>query len=343
MSIDVHAHAHAPTAERLAQDMPGYQAHLAGLARRYRDPRTATHMRGIERVWAHRLSDLPTRLADMDRAGVAAQLVSVNPGQYHHWADPVEAEALVVATNEDLAQLISRRPDRLAALGHVSLQHPELAAGQLDGLMRRPGFVGTQISSHAAGMDLSDRRLDDFWQVAEQHEAVVFLHPLGCPELTDRLAPSYLNNIIGQPVETTIALSHLIFTGVLDRHPRLRICAAHGGGYLPTCPGRSEHAYRVRPDSHSMAHPPSWYLRRMWFDTVIHSPAGARALIDSVGADRLVVGTDYPFDMGVDEPERFLAEVQGLDDADREAIRTDNARRLLGSRSSLLTSTAPDN
>ncbi|MEU4227563.1 amidohydrolase family protein [Nonomuraea sp. NPDC026600] len=328
--IDVHAHMGVPAAEALAAAAPGYAAHQAAVRARYQNPATAAHTRSIAAEQDRLLTDLGARIARMDETGVAVQLVSINPGQYHYWADPETADAIVREINESLAATVAASPDRLLALGTVALQHPGPAAAQLRHAVRELGMVGVQISTNAGGRDLSAPELAELWTAAEECDAMVFLHPLGCPELTGRLAPAYLNNIVGQPLETTIALAHLIFTGVLDRHPGLRVCAAHGGGYLPHYLGRGEHAYAVRPDSRTMAHPPSHYLRRIWFDSVVHSPAVARDLIDVVGSDRLVTGTDYPFDMGEDRPAELVEAIPALSDAERAAIRTGNARALLG-------------
>jgi len=326
--IDVHAHASAPTAAALAPGMIGFAEHVAATSARYRDPLTAAHADKIGPRWDTLLADVDARLDHMDSTGIETQVVSVNPGQYHHWAEPDDAAILSRAVNDDLGTLVAAAPDRFLALGSVALQHPDLAAQQVHDALDRSGFVGVQISTRAGHLDLSDRALDTFWTAAEQRGAVVFVHPLGCQELVDRLSTSYLNNVVGQPVETTIALSHLIFGGVLDRHPRLRLVAAHGGGYLPTWLGRSEHAYRVRPDSRTMEHPPGHYLRRMWFDLVVHSPHVLRALIDTVGIDRVVVGTDYPFDMGVDDPAGLLDSL-GLPDQERTMLGERNAVDLL--------------
>jgi aminocarboxymuconate-semialdehyde decarboxylase len=152
---------------------------------------------------------------------------------------------------------------------------------------------------------------------------------MGC-SLGERLAPSYLSNSVGQPVETAVALSHLIFGGVLDRHAGLKICAAHGGGYLPTYAGRAEHAYQERPDARTMAHPPSEYLSRIWFDCLVYSPQALKALIDQVGVSQVVVGTDYPFDMGYYDIHSLIARVTGLSGADRAALLGGTAAKLLG-------------
>src|SRR5262249_54872702 len=159
---------------------------------------------------------------------------------------------------------------------------------------------------------------EPFWKRAEELRAFVFIHPLGC-SLGARLAPWYLSNLIGQPIETTVALSHLIFGGVLDRYPRLAVCAAHGGGYLPFYVGRSDQGHAVRPEGRTMQHPPSAYLPRLWFDSLVYTPDGLRHLIEQVGASQVVVGSDYPFDMGMDDPLAVVAAVSGLSDDERDA------------------------
>src|SRR5262249_34615881 len=172
-----------------------------------------------------------------------------------------------------------------------------------------------------------DRRHDPFWSRAEALGAVVFVHPLGCT-LGERTRPYYLSNIVGQPIETTLALSHLIFGGTLDRHPRLKLCAAHGGGYLPSYIGRSDHGHAVRPESRTMQKAPSDYLKQIWFDSLVYTPNGLEHLVREVGASQVVIGTDYPFDMGTPDPLALIAAAQ-LSEADRERIRGLNALALL--------------
>ena len=234
----------------------------------------------------------------MDAMGVDIQAVSVSPTQYYYWAERDLAQAIARAANECLAELCAAHPDRFVGLATVTLQHPDLAAEQLTDAVRRLGLRGCQISTQIDGVELADRRHDVFWTRAEALGAVVFVHPLGCT-LGERVTPYYLSNIVGQPIETTLALSHLIFGGTLDRHPGLKLCAAHGGGYLPSYIGRSDHGYAVRPESRTMAHAPSTYLKRIWFDSLVYTPQALEHLVREVGASQVVIGTDYPFDMGV--------------------------------------------
>ncbi len=158
----------------------------------------------------------------------------------------------------------------------------------------------------------------------------MFLHPFGC-SLDERLDRFYLSNTVGQPVENAVAISHLIFGGVLDRHPELRILAAHGGGYLPTAIGRSDRAWAVRPEARGCEHPPSTYLSKLWFDTVVHDERALRALVEVAGADRVVLGSDFPFDMGLDDPVAFVRGA-GLEDSVVERVLAGNAEDLVSAR-----------
>lgn len=197
---------------------------------------------------------------------------------------------------------------------------------QLEQLIRHRGFKGVQVSSLIQGKDIADSSFDPFWETADRLGAVVFVHPWGTT-LGARLAQYYLMNTVGQPLETTIVLSKLIFSGTLERHPRLRIIAAHGGGYLPLYAGRSDHAHAVRPEAAACGCRPSDQLRRLWFDSVVHDPLQLRQLIERVGADRVVIGTDYPFDMGHYDPASLVA---GLPSEHQQMVLGGNAASLLG-------------
>jgi aminocarboxymuconate-semialdehyde decarboxylase len=196
--------------------------------------------------------------------------------------------------------------------------------------MAKPGIYGAQISASAGGLEFSDPAFEPFWSAAEQTGALLFVHPLGCWEMADRLRPAYLGNIVGQPLATTVGLSHLIFGGVLDRHPDLRLLLAHGGGFLPFYIGRSDHAFESRPDSRSMERRPSEYLPMLWVDSIVFRSDAISHLIDVVGPDRVLMGTDYPFDMGPDQPLALLDEHLGLTQDQRSAIAGANALHLLG-------------
>lgn len=322
--VDVHAHAVVPAAESLAAGHPGHAQQQRRDARWFGEAATAVNRQQLSRL-APLLTDVGRRFEAMDRARVDVQLVAPMPFSYP-WADEELAARLFSATNEGMADLAGAHPDRLVGVGTVALHHPELAVRQLEACVGELGLRGIQIGTMAGEWGLDHLALADFWARAEQLGALVIVHPWGCT-LGDRLADYYLANTVGNPVETTVALSRLIFSGLLDRHPGLDICLVHGGGYLPTYIGRSDHAWQVRPDAHTCELPPSAYLHRLWFDSLVYSPAGLRSLVDAVGADRVLLGSDYPFDMGVPDPVDRL-EAAGLDAATVAAIAGGNAARL---------------
>lgn len=327
-TVDMHGHAMTPAVEALVARCPQKLAE-ADLRLRTQGAASVEHNnRVMLPKAAGGLNDPSIRLADMDRMGVDVQLVSPLPTQYYYWADEPLAEQIVRLQNEHIAALCAQRPERLVGLGTLALQHPQLAVEQLDTAVRRLGLRGFELSTAVNERELSHASLEPVWAKAVELGCVVFIHPMGC-SLGDRLAPCYLSNIVGQPAETAVALSHLIFGGVLDRHAGLKICAAHGGGYLPTYIGRSDHAFHCRPDSHSMKDPPSEYLKRIWFDSLVYSPAALRHLIDQVGASQVVVGTDYPFDMGHYDVHALIAATPGLSPLERAAILGGTALGLL--------------
>jgi aminocarboxymuconate-semialdehyde decarboxylase len=327
-TVDMHAHIITPLVEKLVAECPQRKVELE-----MRVPTTGA--RSVEHnnkvMMPHAmpaLTSLPVRIDDMDQMGVDIQVISPLPTQYYYWAEPDLAEQIVALQNEHIAATCAQHPGRLVGLGTLSLQHPQLAVAQLDIAVRRLGLRGFELSTTVNDLDLSHPSLDPVWAKAQELGCVAFIHPQGC-SLGERLAPAYLSNSVGQPVETAVALSHLIFGGVLDRFPSLKVCAAHGGGYLPMHIGRSDHAYSTRPDAHTMRQVPSSYLRRIWFDSLVYSSAALRRLIDQVGVSQVVVGTDYPFDMGHYDVHALVGGTPGLDAAELDAVLGGNAARLL--------------
>ncbi|MBA2950163.1 amidohydrolase family protein [Streptomyces himalayensis] len=330
-TIDVHAHLLLPEIEETVAGQPGL-AEARNLDARRNGPAALAVNGPMVGARVPKLTDVAVRLAAMDAAGVDVQLVSPSPGHYHYWAAPQLAERVCRLANQGTAAHCAKAPDRLHGLGLVPLQHPDLAVGLLDHALDQ-GLRGVEISSHAQGpggtrdVELSDPRLAPFWARAEETGALVFLHPFGCT-LDERLDQWYLSNTVGQPTENAVALSHLIFSGVLDRHPGLKLIAAHGGGYLPTHIGRSDHAWRARPDARDCAREPSTYLKQLYFDSLVHDPHVLRELLRAAGPQRVLLGSDFPFDMSTDDPLGALR-AAGLPDADFHAVRGANAAALL--------------
>ncbi|MEV8296353.1 amidohydrolase family protein [Streptomyces rochei] len=325
-TVDVHAHVLLPDVESLVAGLPGH-AEAKEVDARRNGPAALAVNGPMVRARVPRMTDVALRLASMDAQGVDVQLVSPSPSHYHYWADEATAEKVYRQANEATAAHCAQAPDRLRGLGLVPLQHPDHMVRALDHALEQ-GLDGVEISSHAPGRELSDPAYEPFWSRAAERGAILFLHPFGCT-LDERLDRWYLSNTVGQPTENAVALSHLIFSGVLDRHPGLKIVAAHGGGYLPTHIGRSDHAWSARSDAGAgCAHPPSSYLRRLYFDSLVHDPHVLRELVRVAGADRVLLGSDFPFDMGTEDPVAALRAAR-LPDADFHAVRGGNAAALL--------------
>jgi aminocarboxymuconate-semialdehyde decarboxylase len=322
--VDIHGHAIIPEAMALAGPEPAAQAARAAEAAILGPATQAVQEAMIDRI-GPLLVDVDARLEALDGAGIDVQVVSPSPVHYCPWAEPELAERIARTVNEGIVAHCAQRPERLAGLGYAPLQAAQAA---LEDAMRL-GLHGVEISTFSPGLELSSPDLEGFWARAEELAALVFIHPWGCT-LDERLSGNYLTNLVGQPVEHTVALSHVIMSGLLDRHPGLRIIAAHGGGYLPFHPARMDHGWRVRPELKTPEELPSSYLRRIWFDTVVYEPGLLTALVERVGEDRVLLGTDFPFDMGVENPVALLNAAPRLDADARAAIRGDTALELLG-------------
>lgn len=326
--IDVHAHLLLPSVQAEVQHRaPELVAEAAALEVIRNGSESLAVSGAMIGARIPQLTDVSARLASMDAQGVDVQWVSASPNHFYPWAPEGLAVWTAMEANRLVAAHVAQAPDRLVGLGLVPLQHPERVVEYLDDAVLGRGLAGVEISSFAGDVELSDARLEPFWARAAELGAVIFLHPFGC-SLDERLDRFYLSNTVGQPTENAVALSHLIFAGVLDRHPDLKIVAAHGGGYLPFAIGRSDRAWSVRPEAQRCAHAPSSYLKKIWFDTVVHDPAALRHLVDVAGPSRVVLGSDYPFDMGLDDPVAFVRGA-GLSVDVTESILGGNAATLL--------------
>jgi len=323
--VDVHAHV-APQGllDRFAGgERPGFSAERladgrvkVGLAGKPPGPPLAAGM-----------VDLAVRLADMDAMGVAAQLVS--PWVALSPTSMAEGDALWLAdaVNAEVAAFVAACPERLRGLGTVALGVPERAVAGLERAMALPGIVGVEIPT-LGDTALDDAALASFWAAAEALGALVMPHPQLAP-MDGPFGRYYLNNLIHNPLETTVASAHLVFGGVMERHPRLKVMLVHGGGFLPYNLGRLARGRRVRPETAvAMAGSVEASFARFRFDTVTHSPAALRFLVDEAGGDRVLLGTDYPFDMADPDPLATVA-AAGLDEPARAAILSGNARSLL--------------
>jgi len=280
------------------------------------------------------MTDTATRIAAMDAQGIDVEALSINP--YWYRAERDAAAELIRIQNETLVEFCAANPERFVAFATAALQFPDLAAEQVDHAVKTLGFRGVGVAGSVAGEELANPRFHPFWAKCEELGVLVFLHPLGTRELepSGRLSGSgLLTNTIGNPLETTIALSHLIFEGTLDRFPGLRVCAAHGGGFLPSYANRSDAVCRTFPDRVGPLpkEPPTAYLRggQLYFDTIVFTPEALRHLIAETGSGQIMIGTDYPFPWTSTEVDLVLS-TPGLSDDERIAILGGTAARLLG-------------
>lgn len=324
--VDVHAHVLSPEIRDAAREYGRFWAEpFFAYSSDESNAINAAHFGEIE----PKLTEPRQRLRDMDEMGVAIQALSVLPPQYYYWADPGMGEELAQRLNDFVSGFVSTDTQRFVGFATVPLQDVERACRELRRAVTRLGFRGVEVGTNVNGIDLDDRRFDPFFQTCAELGIVVLLHPLGFTH-AQRLREHYLTNVIGQPLETTIALSRLILGGVLERHLGLRVCAVHGGGYLPFYFSRLDHAFDVRAEvGRGLQAKPSEYLRRVYVDCLVYDSSHLDVLVGVQGADHVVIGTDYPADMGFYRP---VEQVRGtsLTPAEQDRILSTNARSLLG-------------
>jgi aminocarboxymuconate-semialdehyde decarboxylase len=280
---------------------------------------------------APKLTGVDVRLKDMDRMGIDIQAVCPAPYHFFYFTEADYGAQLARDVNEGIARLVADTPDRFVGLGTVPLQDGQLAVRELDHAVKNLGLRGVEICTNVNGKNLTDPSLglEPFFARCSELGVVLFLHPLGYTQ-ADRLTHHYFNNVIGNPLDSTVAVSHLIFDGVMARHPKLKVLVAHGGGFIAHYWARMDHAWRARPDCRTVIkRPPSTYLEKFYFDTITFDPEMLKRLIDRFGADHVVLGTDYPYDMGEEDPLGLVAQVKRLPKAERDLIIGGNAARLL--------------
>jgi len=327
LTLDMHAHVMVPRAGEIAAP------HLKAAT----DPLVQLSTPETQKLMAKQHADIqegirPTglRFKTMDDMGVDMQLLSPGPPQIYYTIPLDAAVQSTRALNDGIAEYVSKHPDRLVALGGVPMPDGNEAAKELERCMKELKFKGVEILTNVAGKELSDPAFAPFWKKAEELDALVMIHPNGFTH-PQRLNRFYFSNVIGNPLDTTVALHYLIFDGVFERHPKLRVLAVHGGGYLGAYHGRIDHAWGARSDSHgSLPKPPSHYLKKnVYFDTVVFSEIQLEMLVKTYGADRVVLGTDYPFDMADFDPIEHVVST-GFDAATTAAICGGNAKKMLG-------------
>lgn len=327
LTVDIHCHIATPECQPLVRDIftPDKEPFT-----RFSTPETQEINQRMFASVAPKLTFPAEHLKDMDAMGIDIQVISPSPTQYYYWTDGELGVQLAQLQNNRVAEIVQAHPTRFAGMGTVPLQDIDRAIQEIERCTRELGLRAVEVSSNINGVDYDDPRFAPFFTKAEELGVLLFMHPIG---FTDgaRLREYYLTNTIGQPLESTVAVSRMIFGGVFERHPQLKFCVAHGGGYLPYYAGRMDHAYTVRPEcQRAISRPPSAYLRQLYYDSVIYTGTTLAALIATVGSDRVMLGTDYPFDMGESDPVSLIAQTRGLTRADKERVWGGNAAQLLG-------------
>src|SRR5713226_4125778 len=275
-----------------------------------------------------RMSDIGERIAKMDAMGVDVQVLSASlVHQGLEWADAQLSLRLARTTNDWIAKAVAAHPTRLIGLGTMPLHVPSLAAAELERCMRELELKGVAISTTAGGLELGDPALRPFWEKAEALGAVVYIHPGGNRDR--RFKRFHLWNSVGQAFEEAMAISSLMYDGVLERFPELKICISHGGGYMPYYMGRIHRNYVEKANTRiNMRKPPIEYLRMLYFDSCVYERPVLQHLVDKVGGDRVLLGSDYP--VGEGKPIEFVRETETLSSAQKEQIVGANAAALLG-------------
>ena len=327
VTIDAHSHIAVPRAAEFIKphlDVSTISlAHFASAETKALNAKQEADIRGC-------MTGYDERFTIMDKMGVDMQLVMPPPPQCYHTVALEYAVPAAQMINDGVAEFVSKHSDRFIPTGTVPMQDGNEAAKELERCMTKLKFKGVEILTNVAGRELSDAAFAPFWKKAEELGALVIIHPNGFTE-GRRLSRFYFNNVIGNPFETTLALHYLIFDGVLERHPRLKVFAMHGGGYLGAYSGRIDHAWGARSDCQAnLPKPPTSYLKQVYVDTVVFTAAQLKALVDLFGVDHVIMGTDYPFDMLEYDPIGHISSVDSFDETTRAALAGGSAKKMLG-------------
>jgi aminocarboxymuconate-semialdehyde decarboxylase len=344
MKIDLHTHI-------LPRDWPDLDAKYGypGFIRldHYR-PCCARMMKGdrVFREITDNTWDPKRRIEDCDRAGVSMQVLSTVPVMFSYWAKPADGLDLSRRLNDHIAEVVREYPKRFAGLGTIPLQDPDLAAAELERCVRELGLRGAQIGTHVDPnphtgwvdtLNLDNASLQPVWSVAEKLDAALFVHPWDMVG-KERMPKYWLPWLVGMPAETSLAICSMIFGGVFERFPKLRVAFAHGGGAFPITAGRIEHGFHVRPDLvaiDSKANPRSYLANgdtpaRFFVDSLVHDPEALRLLIKVFGVKRIALGSDYPFPLGEAEPGKLIESMTDLCKQDKSQLLFETAREFLG-------------
>jgi aminocarboxymuconate-semialdehyde decarboxylase len=324
-AIDLHAHVIVPEILRDAAPEERWRPALRRI-----DTRRVVELDGV-RVGSmvQEFVDLDRIVAAQERAGIDHVVLSPWVPLLFYDVDPEEGLRRCRVQNQGLARMRSERPYRVSVLGAVPLQDPALAAFELEELMSSGSFAGIEVTTSVRGTYLGDPQFEPFWETAERTGALVFVHPTTRGFSDAAFQYYYLHNLVGNPMETTLTAAHMVLSGVMERHPNLKVMLAHGGGAIVALQGRLRHGHEaIAAAGAALSEPADLSIRRFLFDTVTHDPALLRSLVQAVGADRVMLGSDYPFDMADPHPVETVRRA-ALDEDDEAALLYGNAERLL--------------
>jgi aminocarboxymuconate-semialdehyde decarboxylase len=325
-AIDMHTHVLADATVKLMQkEIPSLGLKMAP----YDADNAVCEVAGVAyRPFPRGGHDIERRFKDMDAAEVDVHLLSAAPQTWLYGQEAAVGVTSSAIQNDEIARLAKEHPERFAGIATLPMQAPDKAADELRRAMRKLGLHGAMIGSNIGGKNLDDPSFEPLWAAAEELDAFMMIHP-GNVAGADRLRSYYLGNLIGNPLDTTIAGACLIFGGVLERHPKLNFIMSHGGGFIPYQGGRWVHGWEVRPEPKAhVKHSPAPYLDRFLYDTILHAQAPLEFLISSVGANRVFLGSDYPYDMGTGECVRQVR-AANISAADRDIILGGHAAKIL--------------
>jgi aminocarboxymuconate-semialdehyde decarboxylase len=328
-TIDIHCHLATPSSRGLVEDFrrPENEPYDFFMGHDSKEQNQVMYPTIVDQ-----LTNPEARIEHMDRMGVDLQGLATFVSEYHYWAPAGVAAESARIQNDNLAGIVEANPKRFAGFGAtVPLQDIDLAIAEMDRAVDDLGFKGLQVGGTVHGRNLDELEFRPFWSAVEAKGIPVIIHPSGYPE-GQRFGSYFLTNCIGNPLETMVAATRMIFSGLFEEHPDIKLVLLHGGGYLPFYCARADHTWEVRPETRVAIpdHPPSHYMKRLFYDTMVFQPLYLRHLIEIVGVDRIMLGTDFPFDMGETDPIGLINATDSLSDSDRAAISGDNAARVFG-------------
>lgn len=325
-TVDVHTHVLIPESADMTR--PHYQPEM--------DPRTFFSSPRSKELNQHfyaaaqdKFIKPSTRLTDMDALGIDVQIVALSPFHYFYWADAQLSPQVAQLQNERIAEIVGTDPTRFVGLGTLPMAHPDAACAEARRITGDYGFPGVEMGTDVNGLDLDNAQYEPLWETLEELGLVVVLHPAGFTQ-GQRMTDYYLVNVVGMPLSSTLCVTRLILGGVFERHPNLKMVVVHGGGYLSFYSARTDHAFRHRPEMREhIDRLPSEYLGQLYFDTTVFDAGMLEHLVRTYGGDHVLLGTDYPFDMGEPDPLKLVNDAN-ISDADQELVVGGNAARLFG-------------